>query len=357
MAKIYRTAVIGRTGRGGYGHHLDAAARTHPRLDVVAVADDDPEGLKKAAARLKLKAAYADYRRMLREVRPAIAVIAPRWVDCHLEMVLAAAEAGASVWMEKPIAPTVIEADRMIEACRRAGVRLAVAHNMRVNPILDWFEARLKDGLIGQLQELRARGKEDRRAGGEDLMVLGTHTFDLMRRFAGDPLWAAGRVSAGGREMRRRDVREGAEGLGLLAGDTVEGMFAFANGLTGYFASKKSDESGARRWGLDLYGSRGVAAIRAAHVPELYLCPSPAWAGVPWQRLEPPPGTPPHDNNSAYHLVIDDLIDAIENGREPRAGGITARWAVEMAHALYISQRTGARVPFPLKRREHPLAG
>lgn len=357
MARRYRTAVIGRTGRGNYGHGLDVAAATHPRLELVAVADENPEGLKRAAARLSLRAAYSDYRRMIGQTRPEIVVIAPRWVDCHLDMALAAAAAGAHLWMEKPIAPTLLEADRIVAACDSAGVKLAVAHNLRVNPALDWLEARLKQGLIGQIQELRARGKEDHRAGGEDLMVLGTHCFDLMRRFAGDPLWAVGRVLAGGRELRREDVREGAEGLGLLAGDTVEGMFAFGGGLTGYFASKRSPETTGRRFGIDLYGSAGIVAIRAGHVPEIQLCPSPVWTGEPWKRLEEPAGTAPRDVNAANHLLLDDLIGAIEAGREPRAGGRAARWAVEMAHALYASQRSGARVAFPMRRREHPLAG
>ena len=47
--------------------------------------------------------------------------------------------------------------------------------------------AMLREGRLGQLLEIRARGKEDTRAGGEDLIVLGTHCFDLMRYFAGDP--------------------------------------------------------------------------------------------------------------------------------------------------------------------------
>ena len=141
-----------------------------------------------------------------------------------MDMCLAAAEAGASVFMEKPIARTPAECDTIVDAFDRAKIKIVVAHNFRVNPIIDHVRQRIAGGLIGDVQELRCRGKEDRRAGGEDLMVLGTHNFDLMRQFAGDPIWATGRVTAKGRPITAADVnRNPPEGLAFIAGDTVEG--------------------------------------------------------------------------------------------------------------------------------------
>ncbi len=357
MAKLYRVAVIGRTGRGNYGHNLDLAWKTHPRARIVAVADDNPEGLKKAAARLEVSSAYGDYRKMLDAERPEIVVIASRWVDAHLEMALAAASAGASIFMEKPMARTLAECDRMLDACDRAHVKLSVAHNMRVCPLLDAVQQRIAEGLIGDLHEIRGRGKEDRRAGGEDLMVLGTHTFDLMRRFAGDPVWAFGRVSAAGRPLTRSDIRADApEGLGWVAGDSISGAFGFAGALTGYFTSRRSEDTSGRRWGLDLYGTRGAIAIRAGYRPEVTLSRSPTWSDGVWEPLPIPENTPPKDERAAYHLMIDDLLEAIERDHQPQACGRTARWTMEMAHALYWSELQGARVRLPLAGREHPLA-
>ena len=272
--RTWRVAVIGRTGRGGYGHMLDTVWKFVPNARIVAVADENPEGLKKAAERLGVRATYTDYRKMLREEKPDVVSIAPRWADCHLEMVLAAAEAGASIYLEKPMARTPAECDQMIEACDRARVKLAVAHQMRICPILELARQKLVEGVIGQVLELRGRGKEDKRAGGEDLMVLGTHVFDLMRQFAGDPLWAVARVTAGGEDIRRRDVRDGPEGLGPIAGDSIAAMFAFPGGLTGYFASHRSDDTSGVRWGLDIYGSRGIMTIRAGMDPVVHICRS-----------------------------------------------------------------------------------
>jgi len=352
----WRVAVMGRTGRGGYGHLLDMVWKLFPNVQIVAVADDNPEGLKKAAERLGTRAAYTDYRQMLRQEKPEVVSVAPRWVDCHLEMVLAVAEAGASMYLEKPMARTPAETDRMIAACDKARVKLAVAHQMRIAPILELAKQRLAEGVIGQLQEMRARGKEDARAGGEDLMVLGTHLFDLMRQFGGDPLWAVGRVTVAGHDVQRRDVREGNEGLGPLAGDAVAGMFAFRDGLTGYFGSRRNPETSGARWGVDLYGSGGVMALRADMNPEVYICASPRWTGAPWTRLTLPGNPPPRDTNEANRVLVADLLEAIEQDREPKASGRHARWTIEMALALYESQLAGGRVHFPLKNRDHPLA-
>ncbi len=356
MARKYRVAVIGRTGRGNYGHRLDVAFLTYPGMDVVAVADEDPEGLRSAAERLRVRAAYTHWDKMLREVRPEIVVIAPRWVDCHLEMTLAAAEAGASVFMEKPMARTPAECDRMIEAIDRAGGRMVVAHNMRANGILDAVEEKIAAGFIGELQEIRGRGKEDRRAGGEDLMVLGTHVFDLMRRFAGDPEWVSARVTQDGRPVTAATIRrDGPEGMGPIAGDSIAAMYAFRGGLTGYFASKKSDETSGKRWGIDLYGSRGVITIRASHVPEALHTDQVSWTGGEWKPFPLPNQVEPRTPLEANHLLIRDLVDGIEKGREPAAGGRAARWTIEMAMGVYESHRTRGRVEFPLERRDHPL--
>jgi len=357
MVKTYRVAVIGRTGRGNFGHSIDLAWKTHPRAQIVGVADDDPSGLSKAGERLGTRALFPDYRKMLGDLKPDIVAICPRWIDSHLDMVLTAAEVRASIFMEKPMARTLEECDRMIDACDRVHARISIAHNNRVCPIIDSVEQKVRQGIIGDLQEIRGRGKEDRRAGGEDMMVLGTHVFDLMRRFGGDPEWVFGRVQVQGRDLGRRDVNpDGPEGMGFMGGDQIEAMFRFPKGLTGYFGTKKSSETGGKRFGIDLYGSKGIVSIRAAHVPEVWILDSDKWTGGEWKRFPLPPDIRPKDASDAYHLMIDDLLEAIEKDREPVSGGRNGRWTLEMLMGIYASHRTGGVVRLPLEKRAHPLA-
>src|SRR5215470_1934397 len=180
MPKTYRIAVIGRTGKGNYGHGLDLVWKAFDNVEIIAVADEDAKGRAAAAQRLKAKNAYADYRMMLAKERPQIVSVADRWLDQHRDMVVACAEARASVFLEKPMCRTLAEADEMVTACERHHVKLAIAHQTRYSPRLKRVRELIGSGLIGDVLEMRGRGKEDSRAGGQDLMVLGTHIFDLM---------------------------------------------------------------------------------------------------------------------------------------------------------------------------------
>src|SRR5205085_12189196 len=91
----YRVAVIGRTGKGNYGHGLDTVWLKCDRAEVVAVADENETGRAAAAKRLNAKSVYADYREMLVKEKPHIVSVADRWPDCHRDMVVACAEHGA----------------------------------------------------------------------------------------------------------------------------------------------------------------------------------------------------------------------------------------------------------------------
>src|SRR6187401_1834697 len=84
--KSYRVGVIGRTGRGNYGHDLDTVWLDLPNVEIVAVADESEEGRARAGERLGAPAAYADYREMLRREQLDLVSVAPRWLDCHCEM-------------------------------------------------------------------------------------------------------------------------------------------------------------------------------------------------------------------------------------------------------------------------------
>ena len=125
----YRVGVIGHTGQGGYGHGLDTVWEDVPETQVVGVADPDPQGLAEAVKRLGGPKGYANYRQMLDELKPELAVIGPEYIDQHRDMVVAAAERGVrGIFMEKPLCRTLEEADEMVAACQKHNVKLATAH-------------------------------------------------------------------------------------------------------------------------------------------------------------------------------------------------------------------------------------
>src|SRR5437660_875059 len=114
MPRPFRVAVIGRTGRGNYGHGLDLVWRQFDNVQIVAVADEDEKGRMAAQKRLGAKNAYADFPDMLKKERPHVVSVADRHLDQHRAMVIACAEAGASIFLEKPMCRTLAEADDMI---------------------------------------------------------------------------------------------------------------------------------------------------------------------------------------------------------------------------------------------------
>src|SRR5262249_4606208 len=146
----------------------------------------------------------------------------------HKDMILACAEHGVlGIFCEKPMAPDLAACDAIVAACERSHLKLAMAFQTRYSPRLERIKALIAEGAIGEVLELRGRGKEDRRRGGEDLMVLGVHIFDLCHDLLGEPAWCSARVTEGGRPVGPGDVRAGAEGIGPLAGDRVDATFGF----------------------------------------------------------------------------------------------------------------------------------
>jgi predicted dehydrogenase len=363
--KKYRVAVMGHTGRGDYGHDIDRVWLRFPeRVEIVGVADADPAGRTAAAARLRVDKTYADYRAMLDETRPDIVAVCPRFVDEHQAMVLAAVERGMHVLCEKPLCRTLAEADDIVRACEMTHARLAVAHQTRYSPKLKAVQRLIEEGRIGQLLELRGRGKEDQRGGGEDLWVLGSHIMDMIRAFAGDAQWCAASVTQDGRPIVKGNVALGNEGLGQIAGDAVQAMFGMSSGATAYFASRRDMAGSPSRFGVQVFGSQGVIEILMGALPAVKYLDDPSWSpgrsGRAWQDVSSAgigQSEPLSDGSllAGNEWIVRDLLSAIEERREPLVNAREARAAIEMIVACFAAQQAGGRVELPLAERDNPL--
>jgi predicted dehydrogenase len=364
MARNWRVAVIGRTGKGGYGHGLDIVWQQIDNVEIVAVADEDDQGRAAVAKKLNAKHAYKDFRQMLASEKPQIVSIGDRWLDAHRDMVLACAEHGANIFLEKPMCRTLAEADEMIAACEKHHVKLAIAHQTRYSPRIDRVKELIGEGKLGEILEMRGRGKEDSRGGGQDLMVLGTHIMDLMRYLAGDAGWCHSRIWQGEKPAKAGDVREGGEGMGPILGDRIHSEYGFAHGTIGTFDTHKAKFGAAKRFALQVYGSKGLLHLTTGSLPATYFCEDPAWmpghGKANWQEVTSNGlGKPETLKNGGLGQgnvwIAKDLIDAIENDRTPRGSAYDGRAALEMILAVYESFRMQRMVELPLKNRKHPL--
>ncbi|MFQ6043277.1 MAG: Gfo/Idh/MocA family protein [Candidatus Poribacteria bacterium] len=367
MTKEYRAGVIGRTGRGNYGHGLDRVYLEMDEVEIVAVADDNPEGLKEAGQRLGTSNLYIDYREMLEKEKFDIVSVAPRWLAPHHDMVLAVAGSGSCVFLEKPMAVTLAEADAMIAACDKAGVTMGIAHQGRMHAAVHYGKKLLREGAIGTVLSAQMRGKEDRRGGGEDLMVLGTHMFDTLRfMLDADPEWVFAHVSTSdGRPIAKADAVEGPEEMGPIAGDHVHALYGFKNGVTATFESRRNQSDSGGRFGLQIWGSEGIMSIYDSS-QQIRIYEAPFWrpdrdAPVRDVTAEaiaalPPDERPTIDLQMAANVaIVRDVLKAREEGREPINSGRDGRWALEMIHGVYASHLSNKRVTLPLTNRKHPL--
>jgi predicted dehydrogenase len=372
MAEI-RVAAIGRTGRGDWGHAIDELWAGLDGVKLVAVADDSDEGLAKAVARNKLDAsnpgvAYRDWRKMLAEVKPDIVAICMRHIDCHAEMAVAAAEAGVrGIFMEKPFVRTLAEADAVIAACTKSNTKLSLAFVNRHAPTYAVVRDLIEAGRIGKVLELRGRGKEDARGGGEDLWVLGCHILDMMADLGGAPEWCEASVQKAGRPITKADAAPGPEGIGPLAGDAVAAMFGLADGATGYFASVREAGLKQPNFGLTIVGTKGAIHIRPDQIPHAFLREAPPWRvdkEFPWQPIGPEgvgPLPPLSDGDRSAERArwgrraAVDLIDAIAEDREPETGMYAGRTVLEMTTAVFAAALAGQRVAWPPPSAGSPL--
>lgn len=364
MAKTYRAAVIGSTGRGNYGHGIDTVWREIPEVEVVAVADDNKAGIPAAMKATGAKESFTDYRQMLDRVKPEVVGIGPRWLDRHHEMVLACAERGIHVYMEKPFCRTLHDADEMVAACERSHIKLAIAHQTRYSPMIDVVRELIASGKIGRVLELRGRGKEDRRGGAEDMWVLGSHIMNLIRTFGGEVRWCFAQVLQDGHPLTKADVTEGAEGIGPLAGDRVAAMYGLDDGVTAYFGTQRGAGGGKSRFGLQILGTAGILEITSGYHPFVHYLADPAWSpgrsGMAWQPVSTQGvGKPETATDAGLHggnvAAVKDLLAAIEADRQPLCGVYDGRAAIEMIVAPFESQRVGGPVSLPLKTRVNPL--
>ena len=376
--KNFRAAIIGHTGHGNYGHGLDIAFMGFPNIEIVAVADPDEAGRTQVQERTHAAATYADYRVMLAQERPNLVAISPRFVGDRVAMVEAAAAVGAHMFVEKPLAYSLVEADAMLAACARANVKMAVAHQGRLHPVTLHAMQLVAAGEIGRLRLIRGYGKMDHRGGGQDLMILGTHVLDMMRLFGGDAAWTSAELLDGARLTTDADLRAGDEEIAPIAGNGLRATFGFIGvgengGVVGTFESYAGLGQGEELFGMELVGEKGQLSLRGGFTKRLLRYPRPfilpGAADDKWEAIATPnvevgdvPGADGEVGidskllmQRANHRIVRDLLDAVEQDREPAGSGERARAALELIQSIAAAHANGGRVTLPLQQRAHPF--
>ena len=316
-----------------------------PEVRVVGAADRYREQREAFGQRWGVSAdkLYDSYQEMLERERPDIVSIcthvAPR-AEITLDIARMVREGRTGVkciWVEKPMAVSLQEADSMVEACREAGVILML-NAMRASDVY-YRRARalIDEGALGKMLQITGHGSGS-------LAHMGVHWLGAMCVLAG----GSERVSWLVGEAESDDK---ANSGGDLAGNAY---LAFENGARGFC---RMMPSGASTWTLDAIGENGTIAIRngnegyefelwrmgqvvegARPTPVRYVFPRP-------QRIW-----------SAGVGQVKDAIACIESGKTPNCSGDMGRHLLEIAIAIRESHRLGnVRVDLPLADRSLAL--
>lgn len=189
-----RLGIIG-CGRVVQIAHMDAISRAGGAR-VAAFADSDEPRLMETARRAPGAVAHSDWRKVLDdpEVDAVLIAVPPA---LHAEVAVAAFESGKHVYLEKPIASSLVEADRIIRAWRSSRLVGMIGHNLRCHPIYLTARNRLEQGLIGKpvfvrtsftaaLRDLPQWKREGAARGGGVVLDLATHHVDLCRFMLGE---------------------------------------------------------------------------------------------------------------------------------------------------------------------------
>jgi len=318
------------------GYHL------HPRTEVAAVADTDPENLQMFCERFNVPG-YSTYEKMLAmEDLDISAPVLP--VKANPDAVIASAEAGVkAVFSEKPIAGSLAEADRMVEECARRNIPFATGLVISSHPDYRKAYEMAADGEIGEV--LRINLYEDNRQ-------VGTHGLNLTRKFANKSLvdFIVGFVSNDPHGEYEEDYGHGERWYGWLGG-----YMKFQNGIEAY-----SSFTGPSYRGIEVIGTHGFIINFNNYTLGLRLFKTNDPDGKSEPRevegvFQPRPSGKRSRDEEGWRIPsevmmtsIDDIVNAIDTG-DPLSitTGDDLRHSLEIAVALRESARNGS-APFKL---------
>ncbi len=283
----------------------------------------------------------------------------------HAQDAVQAARAGKHLLVEKPLAVSLEDADRMIAAAREAGVKLGVVSQRRLYEPVQRVKAAILAGKIGRpvlgtLSLLGWRGPEYYAMdawrgtwageGGGVLVNQAVHGLDLLQWFMGP----VAEVSGAWANLNHP---------GIEVEDTAVATLRFAGGAVGSVVVSNSQNPGL--WGrIHVHGENGasvgvqtdggssfVAGVTQAVEPpinDLWTVPGEAHLLPAWQAGDR--GRAAHQGvMTHYHrLQIGDFVAAIREERESLVPGEEGRKTVELIEAIYRAGREHAAVPFPL---------
>ncbi|WP_244562868.1 Gfo/Idh/MocA family protein [Paenibacillus uliginis] len=339
MSTKLRFAIV---GAGVISSFHARAVTENPEAELVAISDVSEEKVQKLAGEYGTPSIYTDYHEMLqRHDIDVVCVCVPSGM--HAEVAVAAAQTGKHILCEKPLDTTIAKMDLMIHEARKAQVKLGVIYQRRTFPAAIAARKAVQENKLGKLvlgdaylKYYRSQEYYDSAGwrgtweldGGGALMNQGVHGIDLIQWIVGDVESVFARSAA---LVRNIEVE-----------DTAVAVVKYVNGAYGVIQGTTSVWPG-QETRFEIHGEKGSIVFADSGIKQ-------------WEFMDGEPSMPDvagtasassdASNISAdgHYILIDDMIQAIKEDRDPMVTGEDASKAVKLILAIYESARTGLEV-------------
>lgn len=333
-------------------NHMKAALNNN--LEIVAVCDLLEDKMDDLLTKHNLQKdnsikRFTNYKEMIKEISPDLVSIATESGN-HAEIALYCINEGINLIIEKPMAMSIEDADRIIEASKAKGVKVSACHQNRFNVAIKELRKAIDSGRFGKLSHGSIHVRWNRNHSyydqaswrgtwsqdGGALMNQCIHGIDLLRWMMGDDITEI----YGATRQQFHDYLE-AEDLGMAVLKFKNGAIATVEGTTNVFP-KNLEET------LYIFGEKGTVKIGGTSTNNIDV----------WEfddELEDDEvnrGLKEQTSNvygNGHTSLFADVIDAIENDRAPYVDAHAGRSALEVVLSIYKSQKTGKPVSLPLK--------
>ena len=332
-------------------NHMKAAVNN--KLEIVGVCDILPEKMKEILEKYSLEKdesihRYTDYKELLEVEKPVLVSIATESGN-HAEIALYCIEKGVHVIIEKPMAMSIEEADRIIALAKDKNVKVSACHQNRFNVAVQELRRAVEKGRFGKISHgsihVRWNRNHDYYAqaswrgtwaqDGGALMNQCIHGIDLLRWMMGDEVEEV----YGATRRQFHDYLE-AEDIGMAVVKFKNGAIGTIEGTTNVYP-KNLEET------LYMFGENGTVKIGGTSTNniDVWDFADETEADAKNKGLEE---VTSNVYGNGHTSLFADVMDAIENDRNPYVDAVAGRNALEMILAIYKSQKTGQPVRLPL---------
>ncbi len=329
--------------------HAESLKRV-PDAEILAVMSPTPGNAKKFADKFDIPHSFTELEAMLAMDEIDMIVIgAPNYLHC--EITLKAAKAGKHIVVEKPFCMNLAEADRMIEGCKKANVKLMYAEELCFTPKYVRLKGLLDEGVLGKPVLLKQSEKHDgphadhfwdvERSGGGVTMDMGCHAIQFFRWLNGNnpiqTVYAQMNTSV-------HTAKTKGEDNAILILEFENGVIAMA------------EESWTKLGGMDdraeIHGSEGVAyadvlqgnSIQTYSTKGVGYAVEKAGNTIGWSFTI-------YDEiwNYGFPQEFEHFVDCVKNNKDPLVTGEDGKVVMEVIFAAYESAGTGKKVRLPFK--------